>query len=138
LKLSAYDVKRRAVTQTAPGRFSPGFPSAGSETIAVPGPGLIDLRSTRDLRLRQTILSLRDSQSAVISPQGHWRGSPGVEKELVYVVLTDSGEQVTLTPHEFAKKYVWKNDPEKVGSKAEIGTGKPEGAGSTQPSPAKQ
>jgi WD40 repeat protein len=113
-KLSVYDVKRRAIAQTAPGRHFWAIPSAGKETIAVPGPGLIDLRSTRDLRLRQTILSLRDSQSAVISPQGHWRGSPGLEKELVYVVLCDDGRQLTLTPEEFATKYGWKNDPSKA------------------------
>jgi WD40 repeat protein len=120
-KLSLYDVKRRAVTQTAPGRFCPRFPSASRETIAVPGPSLIDLRGTRDLRLRQTILSLRDSQSAVVSPQGHWRGSPNLEKEFVYVVLCDDGRQLTLTPEEFATKYGWKNDPEKAALKAEGG-----------------
>jgi WD40 repeat protein len=129
--LSVYDVKRRAVAQTALSRGTfGGFPSASGETIAVPGPGLIDLRSTRDLRLRQTILSLRDSQSAVVSPQGHWRGSPGVEKEFVYVVLCDDGRQLTLTPAEFATKYAWKNDPEKVG----LESGKRKG-GDEKPSP---
>jgi hypothetical protein len=50
----------------------------------------------------------------VVSPQGHWRGSPGLEKELVYVVLCDDGRQLTLTPEEFATKYGWKNDPSKA------------------------
>jgi WD40 repeat protein len=53
-----------------------------------------------------------------ISPDGHYRGSPDVEKELVYVVQTDQGQE-TLTPAEFAKKYNWKNDPSKVGLKVE-------------------
>ena len=47
---------------------------------------------------------------------------PGVEKEFVYVVLTEQGEQLTLTPAEFTKKYGWKNDPAKVSLKA--GSGK--------------
>jgi hypothetical protein len=38
---------------------------------------------------------------------------PGVEKHIVSVVLSDQGEE-TLTPDEFAKKYGWQNDPEKV------------------------
>jgi hypothetical protein len=69
-----------------------------------------------------------------------------VEREFVYVVLTDSGEQVTLTPEEFAKKYAWKNDPSKVqsttGTKADDGTKKPEkqtdSPKSQQAGPAKQ
>ncbi|MFV1967863.1 MAG: ThuA domain-containing protein, partial [Pirellulaceae bacterium] len=61
-----------------------------------------------------TIVSLRDGQHLVIRPDGHYRGSPGVERELVYVTMTDSGEQITLTPQEFSKRYGWKNDPTKV------------------------
>lgn len=38
------------------------------------------------------------------SPDGHYRGSPDVEKELVYVVQTNQGQD-TLTPAEFAQKY---------------------------------
>jgi len=51
----------------------------------------------------------------VISPDGHWAGPPEAEQQLAYVVLLDSGEQQTLTPAEFAKRYGWKNDPGKVG-----------------------
>ena len=60
------------------------------------------------------MLALRDEQWAVIGPGGHYRGTEGVGKEFVYVVLTDSGEQLTLTPEEFEKQYGWKNDPAKV------------------------
>ena len=42
-------------------------------------------------------------------------GSPGVEKEFVYVVQTDTGQE-TLAPEEFALKYGWKNDPLKASS----------------------
>ena len=32
---------------------------------------------------------------------------------MVHIVQTDQGQE-TLTPEEFAKKYGWKNDPERV------------------------
>ena len=41
------------------------------------------------------------------------------EEDLVYVALTDAGEQITLSPEEFEKKYGWKNDPAKAFIKAE-------------------
>ncbi len=47
-------------------------------------------------------------------PDGHFRGTPGAEKELVCVVLTEDGHQETLPPAEFEQKYGWKNDPDKV------------------------
>ncbi|MCY2991908.1 MAG: hypothetical protein NTY19_29125 [Planctomycetota bacterium] len=40
-------------------------------------------------------------------------GSPGVEKEFVYVVQTDAGQE-TLKPEEFTRKYGWKNDSSKA------------------------
>lgn len=48
-----------------------------------------------------------------LSPDGHYRGGPNVEHELVYVVETDDGQQL-LTPDEFAKKYSWQNDPARM------------------------
>ena len=42
-------------------------------------------------------------------------GVPGkMSEDVVYVALTDDGRQVTLRPAEFAAKYGWKNDPEKI------------------------
>jgi serine/threonine protein kinase/WD40 repeat protein len=49
-----------------------------------------------------------------ISPDGHFRCSPGVEDELVYIIQTDDGRQETLHPAEFAERFGWKNDPSKV------------------------
>ena len=57
---------------------------------------------------------LPEGRSVMFTPQGHYLGTEGVEVELPYVVLTDSGEQITLTPEEFAKQYGWKNDTAKV------------------------
>jgi WD40 repeat protein/serine/threonine protein kinase len=50
-----------------------------------------------------------------VSPSGHYRTTPGLDadKELVYVVQTDQNQE-TLTPREFASKYGWKNDQQKV------------------------
>jgi serine/threonine protein kinase/WD40 repeat protein len=48
-----------------------------------------------------------------ISPDGHYRATPEAEKTLVYVVETDKGQEL-LSPEEFAAKYGWKNDPDKV------------------------
>jgi serine/threonine protein kinase/WD40 repeat protein len=61
-----------------------------------------------------TIVNLRDDRWMSLSPDGHYRASPGIEKEIVYVATTDAGEQITLTPAEFEKRYGWKNDPSKV------------------------
>ena len=49
-----------------------------------------------------------------LSPEGHMRCSPTMSEDVVYVALTDDGRQITLRPAEFAAKYGWKNDPEKI------------------------
>jgi len=48
-----------------------------------------------------------------LRPEGHYYGSRGVEKHLVYVVQTDEGQE-TLTPREMEAKYGWKNDPSRA------------------------
>jgi hypothetical protein len=37
-----------------------------------------------------------------------------VEKHLIYVTLTESGEQISLAPADFSERYGWKNDLSKV------------------------
>lgn len=86
---------------------------ATQDTFALPGAACIRLSSLASGQQLRTIVSLRDQQYLTLSPDGHYRGSPGVEKELVYVVQTDAGQE-TLTPEEFSKKYGWKNDPSKA------------------------
>ena len=44
---------------------------------------------------------------------GNTIGTPKAEREIVYVVETDKGQE-TLTPAEMEKRYGWKNDPGKV------------------------
>jgi WD40 repeat protein len=67
------------------------------------------------------ILALRDA-AVQVAPDGHYRVSRGrtcersfrAEQDLVYVALTDSGEQLTLSPAEFSAKYGWQNNPAKA------------------------
>ena len=49
-----------------------------------------------------------------IGPTGHYRGSPGVEDQFVYVAMLPDGSQRTYTPAEFAKTFGWKNDLDKA------------------------
>lgn len=90
-----------------------GAISADGRLVASRGESAIRLRQIEDGKLLQTIVSLRDKQYAAISPDGHFRGSPDVEQEFVYVVQTDQGQE-TFTPEEFSKRYGWKNDPSKA------------------------
>jgi hypothetical protein len=64
-------------------------------------------------RTSLTLVPLRDGKWLAVRPDGHYRGSPGVEKELVYVVQTEKGQEL-LASDEFEKKYGWKNDPQRV------------------------
>jgi WD40 repeat protein/serine/threonine protein kinase len=69
-------------------------------------------------RLIGVLTSLADPEGLALSVSGHFRGTPGLEGELVYVVQTDAGQE-TLTAEQFAEKFGWKNDSEKVRFAAE-------------------
>jgi WD40 repeat protein len=58
-------------------------------------------------------VAFANGKGMAISPEGHYRGSPGVEHDIVYVVQTKDGQQ-TLTPKQFEENYGWKNDPSRV------------------------
>jgi len=110
------------IWDTKPGRLSRTLPgpcaalSPEGRLIATCGESMIRLRSLDDNQPLRTILALRDSQYALISHDGHYRGSPGAEEELVYVVQTDQGQE-TLAPETFRNMYGWTNDPTKVNGK---------------------
>jgi WD40 repeat protein len=113
--------------------------SADGRLAVQGGPSFIRLRSLPDGRTLLTLLCLRGGRFVLISPDGHYRGDPGVEKELVYVVQTDQGQE-TLTPEEFAKRYGWKNDPGKARPLPEPDALKPSPQrkpGAEQPKPAR-
>jgi WD40 repeat protein len=58
-------------------------------------------------------LALPESRYLAVGLDGHYGGSARLERQLVYVVQTEQGQE-TLGPEEFTRKYGWKNDPERV------------------------
>ena len=70
----------------------------------------IDVATSRPLG---SLFYLRDEKWLIVSPEGHYRGSPRIERDLVYVVQTDEGQEA-LSPAEFSARFGWKNDPDKV------------------------
>ncbi len=58
------------------------------------------------------MIPLPDDRYLAVSPEGHFRPARA-ERELVYVVQTEKGQE-TLSPEQFAQKYGWKNDPDRV------------------------
>jgi hypothetical protein len=60
------------------------------------------------------LMALPDNRYISFSPDGHYRGSRNVERDIRYVAQLADGQQVTLTPEEFEKRFGWKNDPDKV------------------------
>jgi len=56
---------------------------------------------------------LPNSRLAIMA-DGNYRGTPDSEKDIVMVALTDDGQQLTITPAEFAAGFGWQNDPSKV------------------------
>jgi WD40 repeat protein len=64
-------------------------------------------------RRRGALVALGGGEYVSVEPTGHYRGSPGAEAQLVHVVQTEDG-QLTLTPQEFAQRFGWQNEPERV------------------------
>ncbi|HEX5446171.1 MAG TPA: WD40 repeat domain-containing protein [Pirellulales bacterium] len=56
------------------------------------------------LKLVASVVPLGHGQAVVASADGHWLGTRGAEKEIVYVIKTAAGQQ-TLTPREFSKRF---------------------------------
>lgn len=54
---------------------------------------------------RGSLVALRNGMNLMLSLN--------VDRELVYITVTDAGQQV-LSPAEFSQKYGWKNDPTQV------------------------
>ncbi|NUQ64743.1 MAG: hypothetical protein HUU20_19950 [Pirellulales bacterium] len=105
----------RTLTGIRAGVFSPDGKLAAWPRYTSPAPGLdkAQIWDTEKGELQGTVLLLRDNAYLRLSPSGHYCGSPRVERMLVYIVLTEQGQE-TLTPEEFSKRYGWKNDPKKA------------------------
>ena len=68
----------------------------------------------RNHRLGTLWPHLTDNHWLCVGPDGHYRGSKGVESQIVYVAQLEDGSNQIFTPEEFAKKFGWKNDPAKA------------------------
>jgi WD40 repeat protein len=88
------------------------FTPKGDTLLAPCGNGVQVLDVASGQR-RAVVLGLQGEQHLAISSDGHWRGSPGIEKQLVYIAVTDAGQEM-LTYDEFCRKYGWKNEPDRV------------------------
>jgi WD40 repeat protein len=64
-------------------------------------------------QVRKVLIGLPSDEALAVEAGGHYRCTPAVERELVYIVQTDKGQE-TLLPEEFAIKYKWKNDPQQI------------------------
>ena len=58
--------------------------------------------------------NFEDDDILYVSPEGYCRGSLAPKSDLLYIALTESGEQKLFTPAQFESEYGWKNDPAKV------------------------
>ena len=76
----------------------------------------VSIWESQTQRMLASILKLgHDDDSALaLAPDGNYVLTGSTQDAIVHVALTDAGQQITLTPEEFAKKYGWKNDPSKV------------------------
>ena len=74
-----------------------------------------DTTTAKPLR---TLVPLRGGGGLSVTADGHYAlfGNGSDSDQVAYVAVTDSGEQITLPPAEFAHKYGWKNDPKRVAS----------------------
>jgi WD40 repeat protein len=61
-----------------------------------------------------TLLPGAPYERLAVRPDGHYRGTPGVDREIRMVVLKTDGTSETLTPDEFEGRYGWRNDPAQV------------------------
>ncbi len=80
--------------------------------------------SARTGKHNGTWIHVKDNWAAV-SPEGHFRGFLDVEDHLEFVVSDGQNGKSLLHPHEFAKKYRRRNDPQKVDFPPKDGWGKP-------------
>jgi WD40 repeat protein len=118
--LRVWDLKSGQLEKTtlaqAASKFSPdGRIAAYSGTVNVLGRDrLIRLWNTQDGSPAGNIQLLENDAYLTVSPAGHYCGSERVEREILYVALTEEGAQQTFTPDEFQQQFGWQNDPSQV------------------------
>ncbi len=93
------------------GEFVAAISRPGTSTISPPHAIYFWHAKTGDPALAMVLFARR--QHLLVSPEGHYKATPQIEKDLVYVVQTDEGQH-TLAPSELAQRYGWNNDPDRV------------------------
>ncbi len=112
-EVKTWDVTAGTLRQT---RHRVGYTLSPDGTrVADFEPASIHLYDLESGRGQGTIVVMPALTALAFSPDGHYRGSRGIEEEIVYVIQTDKGQE-TLTPGEFAARFPWKNDPSRVGT----------------------
>ena len=116
--LFCWDTKAKQILHTVVGPTADVF-SPDGKYVAYAGtnshlpPHALAIWETDTGQLCGRILLLDYGDYVTVSHDGHYRGSNGVQKELVYIVQTEMGQEL-LAPEEFSSKYGWKNDPQRV------------------------
>jgi WD40 repeat protein len=120
-ELCVWDADSGKLLRTLPGDCIDISPDG--TLIASRGASLIRLRRLDDGRPVLSLVGLNQQRYAALGPNGHYRASPRADDEFLYVALTDDGQQLTLTPDEFAEQYGWENEPGRVSGQSAVGSG---------------
>ena len=113
LPFKRWDGDPNRLPQTTNTLWGWGVFSPNGRRIAFAGWNSVPICDPDHSETQATLVALRNDRYLVVSARGHFRGSPGVEDEIVFVAETAEG-QLMFTPKEFAAKYDWRNDPDKV------------------------
>jgi WD40 repeat protein len=88
--------------------------TADSKTIVSGrGNGTIIIWDVASGKQLATLLDLHDGVGIAFTPDGNFKGPADCQRELVYVVETETGQE-TLTPEKFFERFNRKNVPEAV------------------------
>ncbi|MBI3406772.1 MAG: protein kinase [Planctomycetes bacterium] len=101
------------VVGTLPGGACLAWHPDGKLATIASSDGTIRLWDAATGTPRATLLTLGDAGSLAISPEGNFRGAVGVAKNLHVIVESARGQEL-LTVEDFATRYRWKNEPERV------------------------
>jgi serine/threonine protein kinase/WD40 repeat protein len=106
------EVRHFALPSYGGGRPQPLVWANGDQTLAVGRVGTVQFLEAATGARRGLLVPLWNGQGVALAADGNYRGTPGMEREIVYIVQTDKGQE-TLTPEEFATRFKT-NDPERV------------------------
>jgi serine/threonine protein kinase/WD40 repeat protein len=106
----AVEEVRLPMTLSCRAQFLPGAATVMMKPAGMNDRGTFWFWNTATGQPLGTLVILTGGKHLFISPEGHYSGSAGIEKELVYVAQTAEGQEM-LSPAEFSKRFGWKNNP---------------------------